>query len=55
MTALEYMEKQVQKHRMNFERESARNVPSDMIYNIIAKIHFYEEAVEALKKVGEQS
>ena len=53
MTALEYMERQVKKHRMNLERESCRDVPSDMIHNIIAKIHYYEAAVEALKKVGE--
>lgn len=50
MTALEYMERQLKKHRMNLERESCRNVPSDMIYSIIAKVHHYEAAVEALRK-----
>ena len=54
MTALEYMEKQVQKHRMNYDRESARGVPEEMLHNIQAKINHYEAAVEALKKVGDQ-
>ena len=34
MTALEYMERQVNKHRMNFERESARGCPVEMLTNI---------------------
>ena len=52
MTALEYMEKQAAKHRRNLEREAARDVPTDMVHAIIAKIHHYEAAVEALKKEG---
>ena len=52
MTAIEYMEKQLQKHRQNFERESARGVPADMMYNILMKIHYYEAAVAALKETG---
>jgi hypothetical protein len=52
MTALEYMEKQLQKHRQNFERESARGVPADVMYNILMKIHYYEAAVAALKRSG---
>ena len=54
MTALEYMEKQLQKHRLNYERESARGVPQEMINNILNKIGYYAEAVDALKKIGEQ-
>lgn len=50
MTPLEYMEKQVQKHRRNLEREFARDVPTDMVHAILAKVHYYEAAVEALKK-----
>ena len=50
MTPLEYMEKQVAKHRANYVRESARGVPADMMYNILMKIHYYEAAVEALRK-----
>ena len=49
MTALEYMEKQVKKHTMNFEREFARNAPEEVLCNIALKINYYEEAVEALK------
>ena len=52
MTALEYMEKQVQKHRRNFEAESKRGCPADMMHSILMKIHYYEVAVEALKKGG---
>ena len=53
MTALEYMEKQLQKHSRNYERESTRGVPEDMLNNISLKVSYYEEAVEALKKVGQ--
>ena len=49
MTALEYMEKQVNKHRINYNREVLRNVPEEMLQNILAKINHYEAAVEALK------
>ena len=51
MTALEYMEKQMQKHQQNFEREFKRGVPNKMLYDIIAKIGYYKAAVEALRKV----
>ena len=51
MTALEYMEKQAQKHRINYNREVLRGVPEEMLQNIMAKISHYEAAVEALEKV----
>ena len=50
MTALEYMEKQLNKHRANYERESARGIPKHMLEAIEAKIGYYEAAVEALKE-----
>ena len=53
MTALEYMERQLEKHRMNLDRESARGVPAEMLENIRLKIGYYQEAVEALRKDGE--
>lgn len=53
MTALEYMKRQVQKHRQNFDRESSRGVPEEMLRNIRKKISYYEAAVEALMKEGE--
>ena len=53
MTALEYMEKQVQKHKLNLIREEARKAPWEVIYNIERKIGYYEKAVEALRKVGD--
>ena len=49
MTALEYMEKQVKKNTINFEREFKRGAPEEVLCNIALKIHYYEEAVEALK------
>lgn len=53
MTALEYMEKQLQKHRLNYEKESARGVPEEMLRNILLKIGYYVAAVEALKRGGD--
>lgn len=50
MTPLEYMEKQVQKHRRNYEKEDARGVPTKMLRDILFKLYCYEAAVEALKK-----
>lgn len=52
MAALEYMEKQVQKHRQNLIRELDRGVPKEVTDNIALKICYYTTAVEALRKVG---
>ena len=54
MTALEYMERQVEKHRLNYYHEFAREVPEEQLQNIRAKIGYYEAAVEALRGAGEQ-
>ena len=50
MTALEYMEKQVHKHKLNLIREEARKAHWVVIYNIERKISYYEEAIVALKE-----
>lgn len=50
MTALEYMEKQVRKHCRNYEFRSVGGTPEKMLNDIRSKIHYYEAAVEALKK-----
>ena len=50
MTALEYMEKQANKHFQNYIRAFDRGVPDEMLENIRQKIGYYESAVEALKK-----
>lgn len=55
MTALEYMTKQLNRHRLNLERETKRGVPEEMLRNIEAKVGYYAEAVEALRKVGDPS
>ena len=52
MTALEYMEKQIQKHQRSYERELLRGATEEMLYNIALKITYYKSAAEALKKVG---
>lgn len=52
MTAIEYMEKQVQKHRQNFIREFDRKAPQEVLENIKRKVSYYESAAEALL-VGE--
>ena len=49
MTALEYMEKQAQKHRLNYARENARCAPLEVLKNIELKISYYEQAIEALR------
>lgn len=49
MTALEYMEKQLQKHRNNYDCELLRGVPEEMLQNIGRKVGYYEAAVDALK------
>ena len=53
MTALEYMQRQIIKHKLNHDREFSRCVPEEQLENIRAKISFYEAAADALKKVGE--
>ena len=50
MTALEYMEKQVKRHRRNYEFRSVGGTPEKMLNDILMKIRCYEEAVEALRK-----
>ena len=52
MTALEYMEKQLQKHKLNLIRELDRGVPKEVTDNIRLKISYYNEAAKALRKVG---
>ena len=49
MTALEYMEKQLAKHRLNYIRGYQRGIPKENLDNIRLKISYYEQAVEALR------
>ena len=50
MTALEYMEKQVQKHNANFNREMKRGASDEILANIAHKINYYETAVKLLRE-----
>ena len=52
MTALEFMEKQFQKHQKNFEREFKRGVPNEQLFHIMEKAGYYKAACEALRKAG---
>lgn len=49
MTAIEYMEKQLEKHSRNYVIQSKRGVSEETLYNIALKIGYYTAAVEALK------
>ena len=53
MTALEFMEKQVQKHQKNFEREFKRGVPNEQLFHIMEKAGYYKAAVDALRRTTE--
>ena len=49
MTALEYMEKQIQKNHKKYYHEHERGASDEILDNIVAKIGYYEEAAEALR------
>ena len=49
MTALEYMEKQVEKHRADFQQAALQNASEAQLQNIRQRIWHYQEAVEALR------
>jgi hypothetical protein len=49
MTTLEFMEKELNKHKQNLERQISRNAPADNIENIKIKISHYEKVCELLK------
>ena len=53
MTALEYMEKQVDKLSLNYVREYTRKAPQKVLTDILAKMGYYATACEALRKVGD--
>lgn len=55
MTTLEYMERQIKKHKSTYSRESERNVPEEQLRNIEQKITHYEEAIEALKRIMKEA
>lgn len=49
MTALEYMEKQVQKNYKKYYNKHERGASDEILNNILSKISYYEQAVEALR------
>lgn len=52
MTALEYMQKQLKKHRANYAVQTERGAPTQALHDILAKIGYYEAAVAALELQG---
>lgn len=50
MTALEFMEKQLRKCKLNYTIQQSRGARVDELNNIIKKIGYYAEAVEALRR-----
>ena len=52
MTALEYMEKQLMRHKANYVRESDRYAPDRVLNDIQLKIGYYDESVEALRFIS---
>jgi hypothetical protein len=55
MTTLEYMERQLDKHKATYLREAERKVPEEQLKNIERKITHYEEAIEALKRIMKEA
>ncbi len=53
MTALEYMNRQIVKHKLNHDREFSRGVPEEQLENIRKKIEYYTAAAEALEQQRE--
>ena len=52
MTAIEFMEKMLRKHQLDFKQQSERGANGAVLDNIQAKINYYEQAIEALKFVS---
>ena len=53
LTPLGYMERQLAKCRINYEREKERGAPKEMLQNIARKIGYFEEAAKALREVAD--
>ena len=53
MTALDYMTRQLTKHRLNHDRELARGASEEQLHNIRQKIGYYEAACDALREQTE--
>ena len=50
MTTLEFMEKELEKHKQNLVRQHERNAPQGDLENIAIKICHYEKVCELLRK-----
>lgn len=52
MTAIEYMDRQILRHKKNYEHEARRGAPQEVLDNIGRKIGYYTEAAAALRRKG---
>ena len=53
MTTLEFMEKELKKHKVNLQMADDRNAPDDQIENIKIKIRHYTKVCTMLKEGAE--
>ena len=52
MTTLQYMQKQLEKHKTNLHRAIAKKAPEEEIESVKNKIGYYETAISALAKIS---
>lgn len=52
MTTLEFMTKELNKHKLNLERQTGKNAPNEDVENLKIKISHYEKVCELLKGGG---
>ena len=52
MTTLEFMEKELQKCKINMQKETQRNAPAEHVENIKKKVGYYTEVCDILRKKG---
>lgn len=55
MNTLEYMQQQLEKHKLNLNRAMTKKSSDEEINNIKKKIGYYAEAVAALKEKGTEN
>lgn len=49
MSTLEFMEKELNRHKSNLDRETRRNAPEEHIENLKKKVGYYTEVCEVLR------
>lgn len=52
MGTLEYMERELSRHKLNLERQTERNAPPEDIENLKKKVEYYTEVCNLLNKLN---